>query len=365
MSVQSRPNIAVVGGGIVGASIAWHLSHEANVTIVAENIGGTATPNSFAWLNAAAGNPKFYYDFRHRSMERWKEMAAELPDLPIHWGGSLNWNMSPDELEAYLDEHSSWGYDIVRVSRTEMQQREPALQGAVLPEWGLYAAEEGAVEAHVAARQLIADAEARGATLLNGKVTGFLKQDGRISGVGTAAGAEAHADHVVLAAGVGSVPLLAAENVTLPVTAVAGLLVNSRPTGARLLNGIVNAEQLHLRQTLDGRIRSGSEFSGGDPGDDPQKTAEELFGRVKAAVAGGDELEFDYFTVGYRPTPEDGLPILGPTGLDGLTVAVMHSGVTNAAIVGQLLSQQILTGVSDPALSNFELGRFDQNRANK
>lgn len=358
MSVQSSPNIAVVGGGIVGASIAWHLSHEANVTIVAEDIGGTATPNSFAWLNAAAGNPKFYYDFRHRSMERWREMAAELPDLPIHWGGSVNWNMSPEELEAYLDEHSAWGYDIVRVNKTEIQDREPTLQDGTLPEWGLYVAEEGAVEAHVAARQLIADADARGATLLNDKVTGFLKQDGRISGVVTAAGVEVQADHVVLAAGVGSVPLLAAENVTLPVTGVAGLLVNSRPTEAKLLNGIVNAEQLHLRQTLDGRIRSGSEFSGGDPGDDPQKTAEELFTKVQNALVGGDELVFDYYTVGYRPTPEDGLPILGPTGLDGLTVAVMHSGVTNAAIVGQLLSQEILTGVSDPALSNFALDRF-------
>lgn len=358
MSVQSSPNIAVIGGGIVGASIAWHLSHEANVTIVAEDIGGTATPNSFAWLNAAAGNPKFYYDFRRRSMERWREMAAELPDLPIHWGGSLNWNMSPDELEAYLDEHSAWGYDIVRVNKTEIQHREPTLQDGVLPEWGLHVAEEGAIEAHVAARQLLADAEARGATLLNDKVTGLLKQDGRVSGVVTASGLEAKADHVVLAAGVGSVPLLAAENVTLPVTGVAGLLVNSKPTETKLLNGIVNAEQLHLRQTLDGRIRSGSEFSGGDPGDDPQKTAGELFRKVQNAFFGGDELVFDHYTVGYRPTPEDGLPILGPTGLDGVTVAVMHSGVTNAAIVGQLLSQQILTGVSDPVLANFELSRF-------
>jgi glycine/D-amino acid oxidase-like deaminating enzyme len=358
MSVQSSPNIAVVGGGIVGASIAWHLSREANVTIVAQDIGGTATPNSFSWLNAAAGNPKFYYDFRHRSMQRWKEMAAELPDLPIHLGGSVNWNMSPDELQAYLDEHSAWGYDIVRVDKTEIQQREPALHDASLPQWGLYVAEEGAVEAHVAARQLLADAQARGAVLLNDKVTGFLKQDGRISGVVTSSGAEAKADHVVVAAGVGSVPLLAAENITLPVTGVAGLLVNSKPTETKYLNGIVNAEQLHLRQTLDGRIRAGSEFSGGNPGDDPQKTAEELFGKVQDALVGGDRLLLDYFTVGYRPTPEDGLPILGPTGLDGVTVAVMHSGVTNAAIVGQLLSQQILTGISDPALESFALSRF-------
>lgn len=359
MSVQSSPNIAVVGGGIVGASIAWHLSHEANVTIVAEDIGGTATPNSFAWLNAAAGNTKFYYDFRRRSMERWREMAAELPGLPIHWGGSLNWNMSPDELDAYLDEHSAWGYEIVRVNKTEIQDREPTLQHGVLPEWGLYVAEEGAIEADVAARKLLADAEVRGATLLNNKVTGFLKkQDGGISGVVTASVVEVEADHVVLAAGVGTVSLLAAENITLPVTGVAGLLVNSKPTEAKLLNGIVNAEQLHLRQTLDGRVLSGSEFSGGEPGDDPQKTAEELFSKVQAAFLGGDELVLDHYTVGYRPTPEDGLPILGATGLDGVTVAVMHSGVTNAAIVGQLLSQQILTGVSDPALANFELGRF-------
>ena len=258
-------------------------------------------------------------------MERWRQIGEELPGLPIHWGGSVNWNLSPEELEAYEKTHSAWGYDIIRVNRTEIAEREPALEAASIPEWGLYVAEEGAIEAHVAARQLIADAEARGAELLDTTVTGFLKEEGRINGVVFPSG-QVQADHVVLAAGVGSAPLLAAENITLPVTGVAGLLVNSRPTDKRLLNGIVNAEQLHLRQTLDGRIRSGSEYSGGDPGDDPRKTADELFARVQQALIGGNELEFDYFTVGYRPTPEDGLPILGPTGLDGLPLPLCTPG---------------------------------------
>lgn len=50
MSVATSPHVVVVGGGIIGSSIGWHLSHNASVTFVAEDIGGTATPNSFAWL---------------------------------------------------------------------------------------------------------------------------------------------------------------------------------------------------------------------------------------------------------------------------------------------------------------------------
>ncbi|KAM0323751.1 hypothetical protein ACHAQA_008688 [Verticillium albo-atrum] len=357
MSIEAGSNIVVVGGGIVGASIAWHLAKEANVTVVAEDLGGVATPNSFSWINAAAGNPKFYYDFRHRSMKRWVEISNELPDLPFTWGGSLNWNMPPEELNEYQENHSAWGYDLVRVSQTEISQIEPKLEEDGLPEWGLLAGEEGAVEAEVAAVQLIAHAESLGAKVLKTTVTGFLKRDGRVRGVITPLG-EVHADHVVLAAGLGSVPLLAAENIRLPLKGREGLLINSCPTTKKYLNKLYNGDELHMRQTADGRIRSGADFSGGDSGEDPQKTADALFAKVQKTLKGGDELEFDYYTIGVRPDPEDGYPILGPTGLDGLSVAVMHSGVTNAAIVGQLLAKQILTNVSDPLLSHFRLDRF-------
>jgi glycine/D-amino acid oxidase-like deaminating enzyme len=355
MSVQSRPHVVVVGGGIVGASIAWHLAHDTNVTIVAESVGGVATPNSFAWINAASGEDRNYYDFRYRSLKRWKEINQELPDLPIQWGGGLSWNLEPDELQAYLDKYSGWGYDMIRVENNTIQELAPALEDSVIPEWGVYAVEEGEVEAHIAARQLIADAQAKGAQLIETNVTSFLKTDRNVTGVITATGEEIHADHVVLAAGVGSVPLLAAENITLPVTSEAGLLVNTQPTETKIANGVIYTKELHFRQTLDGRIRAGLDTESGDP----QLEAEGIFATVKVTLKGSDELELDYYTIGYRPMPEDGLPILGPTGLDGLTVAVMHSGVTNAAIVGELLSKQILTGESDPALADFLLSRFE------
>lgn len=126
----------------------------------------------------------------------------------------------------------------------------------------------------------------------------------------------------------------------------------------KLLNGVVYSTELHLRQTADGRIRSGSDFGGSDPTDDPQSVADDLFAKVKKAFKGGNTLEYDYYTIGYRPTPQDGLPILGETGVDGLTVAVMHSGVSNGALVGQLISQEVLTGEKDPMLANFLLARF-------
>jgi glycine/D-amino acid oxidase-like deaminating enzyme len=141
-------------------------------------------------------------------------------------------------------------------------------------------------------------------------------------------------------------------------TPEAGLLINTVPTNRKLLNGIVYSSDLHLRQTADGRIRSGSDFGGSNPTDNPQAVADDLFAKLQAAFKGGDEIEYDYYTIGYRPTPADGLPILGETGIDGLTVATMHSGVSNGALVGKLISEMVLTGEKDPALADFALTRF-------
>lgn len=86
------PRVVVVGAGIIGASLAWHLTRGgAHVTIVADDVGGTATPCSFAWLNASWNNPRFYYDLRLRSMARWKRLAEEVPGLQslLRWEGGL------------------------------------------------------------------------------------------------------------------------------------------------------------------------------------------------------------------------------------------------------------------------------------
>src|SRR6478609_7642881 len=74
MTNSHQPHVLVIGAGIVGASIAWHLSKSTKVTIIAEDIGGPASSASFAWLNASSASDKSYHDFRVRSLKRWKEI---------------------------------------------------------------------------------------------------------------------------------------------------------------------------------------------------------------------------------------------------------------------------------------------------
>jgi glycine/D-amino acid oxidase-like deaminating enzyme len=94
---------------------------------------------------------------------------------------------------------------------------------------------------------------------------------------------------------------------------------------------------------------------------DAEATAQELFAALKASLRGGEGLVLDFHTVGYRPTPIDGFPIVGRAeGMDGLYIAVMHSGITLAPAVGLFAAREILDGERDPLLGAYGLSRFAQ-----
>ncbi|RWQ37956.1 MAG: FAD-binding oxidoreductase [Mesorhizobium sp.] len=358
--MSAAKQVIVVGAGIIGASIAWHLAKAgANVTIVADSgAGGVATPNSFAWINASWGNPEPYFRLRIRSMAEWTRLAQDLPGIPLAWCGGLCWDLPPAELEAYAAEHSGWGYGIERVDRAEAARIEPKL--AELPDFALHVPGEGVAEPVAATQVLLADAELCGARVMTGMtVSALIQTNGRITGVDTSTGPIA-ADEVVIAAGAGSPAIAATTGLKLPIETPPGLIVHSRPY-EKLLNGLVIGDRLHMRQTAEGRIIAGSDFGGADPGVDAEATARELFAAMKSMLRGADGLELDFHTVGYRPTPIDGFPIIGRAqGVSGLYVAVMHSGITLAPAVGLFAAREILDGVLDPLLEPYGLTRFAQ-----
>ncbi|MER8752872.1 FAD-binding oxidoreductase [Mesorhizobium sp. M1050] len=357
--MSAAKQVIVIGVGIIGASIAWHLSKRgAQVTVIADSAaGGAATPNSFAWINASWGNPEPYFQLRTRAMAEWSRLAQDLPGLPLSWCGGLCWDLPAAAMETYATEHSAWGYGIERVDRAGVARIEPNL--AELPDFALHVAEEGVVEPVAAAKMLLADAERHGARTISSTATALVQTGGRITSVDTSRGLIA-ADEVVIAAGVGSPDIAATAGIRLPIETPPGLIVHSRPY-KKLLNGLVLAERLHMRQTAEGRIIAGSDFGGADPGMDPQGTARRLFAALKAMLHGSDGLELEFHTVGYRPTPIDGFPIIGRAeGMEGVYVAVMHSGITLAPAVGLFVAREILEGERDPLLGTYGLSRFAQ-----
>ena len=353
--MTERRHVLVVGAGIVGASIAWHLARASvRVTVVeAGEPGGLATRNSWGWINASWGNKEAYFRLRMAGMAEWRRLEKEIPEIRVAWVGGLLWELPPRELDAFTVEHAAWGYDIRRVDRAEARRIEPKLMAP--PDVAVHAACEGAVEPLAVTRTLLASAERLGATVLaNTLVRSIDLAAGRVAGIEMESG-RLEADQVVVAAGAGSVALAATAGLALPVSAPAALLVVTRPQ-AKLLNGLIMTPDMQLRQAPDGRLIAaaglGATASSGD-------AAAELVEAMKGMFEGGASLALESHVTAPRPMPRGGLPIVGRVaGIGGLYVGVTHSGVTLAPAIGRFLAEEILTGQRHPLLAPYGPERF-------
>ena len=352
-------HVIVVGAGILGAAIAYHLARrDARVTVVERGApAGEATAKSFAWINASHRNAKPYYDLRMVGLQEYRRLEQELEGrLRVKWGGGLNWDLEDDEIEPLVRRQAGWGYDIRVVEREEIRRLEPRL--AAPPARAAFAACEGTLEPVAATEALLAAAAALGAEVLTGtEVVDFVTGRGRVTGLETAAGT-LEADHVVLAAGVASAGLAARLDVHLPLRSSPGLLVHSRPAPP-LLDRVVEAPKLHMKQDLDGRLVAAKSFGGEAPTNDPEAAGRRLIARLKETLVGAEDLEMEGVTVGLRPIPEDGLPAVGPApGIGGLYLAVMHSGITLAPAVGRFAAMELLDGAEVALLGSYRPDRF-------
>ncbi len=167
-----------------------------------------------------------------------------------------------------------------------------------------------------------------------------------------------HADEVVVAAGEDAGALLASIGIAMDLTAPAGLLVHSKPT-RELLHGLLMAPELHVRQTTEGRLVAGTDFSGSVNIDDVAGSASALYQKVQDMVAGAEDLEMDFNTLGFRPTPADGFPVIGrPQNREGLYLTVMHSGITLAPAVGLFATQELVDGSRDQLIAPYHPDRL-------
>lgn len=351
-------HIIVIGAGVIGASLAWHLARQgAQVTVIeALAPAAGASAKGFGWINASFSETPDYFRLRRAALQAWREVEAAAGPL-ARWGGSLWWEEEGAAFAAQLRHLQALGYPVEVLARSALRAREP--QVADLPEQAIFAPDEGSADGAAVVARLLAGP---GIMLRDGGgVLALSEGGGRITGVMTAQGPIA-ADGVVVAAGAGSAALLAPFGVTVPVSTKPGLIVETAPVGP-VLNHLILAPAIHFRQGRDGRIVAGEIFSGDGPGaaqmaEDPQGLADEVMARLAARLP-GVALRLERLHLGRRPVPADGLPIVGAVpGLAGLHLAVMHSGVTLAAVVGRELAPEVLGQGDSALLAPFRLSRF-------
>ena len=363
--------IAVIGAGIVGASVAFHLSqHGMDVSVFDKNQPGTgASGHSFAWVNAFSKQPRHYYDLNYRSMDRWPRFAEDLgEDIGLRWGGNVTYCSDPDEgrrLASECERLNSWGYSARLISSEELSGLEPNLKIGLF-HTGIYTRDEGHVlpvkvaeacinKIQAASGNIYLDTLVDSITQSGDKV--FLRQNDQ----------EMEFDQVVIAAGIDSTTLAKTAGINLPQRRSPGVVVKTKPLPSFIhslatiyLPSISKEEkEIHIRQDIDGAVMIGAGDQESEAEDDSQEYADRL---IRRAALYFDELsgvEAITVPVGFRPMPKDGLPVIGFSPRHkNIYLTLMHSGVTLAPLVGALAALEMVTGIPNGDLDPYRPDRF-------
>jgi glycine/D-amino acid oxidase-like deaminating enzyme len=355
--------VVVIGGGIIGASIAYHLAVAgARVTVLeAEKPAAGATMNSFAWLNAGNKRPRPYHMLNLLGMMGWHRLQSELgaATLPVQWGGCVDW--TSDEADARkaaasVAAQQGWGYPIRTIGADEVARLLPGVTpGAIAG--ATFSDAEGTVNPVVVTQALLKAAAARGAKIeYPVKVTGFEAKDRRVARVLTDKGAIA-ADAVVIAGGMGCQPLAAMLGAKVPLDSTPGILAHSVPRPIAL-SRLAYGPGANIKQTADGGFVTGENF-GVSTAAPTRDVGEALLAKAASYVPAIRGAKLDFVTLGHRVLPKDSFPIVGHLpGTANAYVAAMHSGMTQAPLIGQLAAIEILGGPKADLLTTFRPDRF-------
>ncbi len=370
------PRVGVVGAGIVGASVAYHLSEAgARVTLFekAQPASG-ATQNSFAWLNAFVPEPA-YRALRLQSLMAYHDLDRRLR-LGIVWGGYTNWASNPAEvrsLEESAAQMDGTPYAVRRIDAAQLLAMTPSLVPGTVAE-AFFSRIDGQLNPVAATRRFLEAAQRHGTLIrLQCEVQGLEMTHGVLTGVRTATD-RLSLDHLVVAAGVDTPGVLAQAGFPLKLRYSPGILAHSRPTS--IVTPIIFDAPGHLsfKQMADGSI-VGTDAP--EPPDIPahreirdhatafpDEAIRAMHGnRILAKIAGvlpaARGVALERLTLGFRPIPLDELPVVGTIPeVPNLYVVVTHSGVTLAPILGRYVTQEVMSGSRIEALAPFRPERF-------
>ncbi|MDH6612590.1 glycine/D-amino acid oxidase-like deaminating enzyme [Streptomyces sp. SAI-208] len=364
-----RPGrVAVIGVGVLGASVGWHLSRlGAEVVLIdAARPGEGVTNWSFAWVNASNKTVRrTYFALNVAGLAAHRELATAIgPDPWWHPSGHLRWVDDPASEMRLLetaDLLARWDYRVEVLTGAEARRLEPAL--AVPGEAPVvFYPDEAWVHGRHLVDRLVGQAVAAGAALRSGNAVRDIGTgaDGGVRTVALADGTRLDVDVVVNAAGPSAANVAALVARQLPMRREPGVV--TRIDCARVPIGrVMHAPGIEIRPDGGASVVLHSRDIDAliDTGEDVSELARMLRETARKVVPALGDSRIAGARTAHRPIPADGFPSVGavPT-VPGYYEAVSHSGITLGPLIGRLLATEIVTGKSDAMLADFRPERF-------
>lgn len=369
-------NVVIVGGGVIGLSIARELARRGTgeiVLIERSRLGAEASYAAGGMLapQAEADSGDEFFELACQSRALYASLAAALLDetgidIELDATGTLYLAFSEhdeQEIELRYGWQSRTSLPVEKLSAAAARGVEPCISERV--RGALRFPLDTQVENRRLLSALISSCEKHRVRLLPGtSVEAVSLQSGRVAGVETASGIVS-SPVVVLASGswtsLIAVPAESARRPTrVRVEPVRGQMIcfRSQPPLAR---HVLYSPRGYLVPRLDGRLLAGStsEHAGFDTSVTGTGMHSILAHALEISSAVGNLPVIDSWA-GLRPRCEDDLPALGPCQVEGLFYATGHyrNGILLAPVTAKLIADAILGKVVSPLLSRFTPERF-------
>jgi sarcosine oxidase subunit beta len=377
-----RSDAVIIGAGVIGASIAYHLSrHKLRVTLLEQ--GGIAAGSSGACdglVFLQSKKPGIHLELAMESRRRFERLAGDLPvDIEYRPTGGMVVAENEAQMGAlarYVAAQQAIGLKVGLLDAARARRLEPQLAGELAG--ATHCPQDGQVNPIALTLGFALGARSRGVRLMTGtKVVGIERTAGRVSAVATSAG-RIITDLVVNAAGARAAEIGALVDLEVPVRPRRGQIIVTAAGPPLVTCCLLSAqyiaakydpdlakrggEGVSIEQTESGNLLLGStrEFVGFDKRTTPAGLRRIAAGTTRIIPA-LTSLPVIRSFAGLRPYTPDGLPILGPVdGVPGFFMAAGHEGdgIALAPITGHLMAQRIAVGRCDMPLDAFNLSRF-------
>jgi sarcosine oxidase subunit beta len=366
--------VLVIGGGVIGSSIAYHVARQGRTVLVVERHEVAVSPAA-SWASAGGVRPQGLdwaeVALARAALARWPTLAEELEaDLQFRQGGHLllaENEVEAEHLQTFVQHQHELGLaDVTFVDRKAVFSLVPGLGEQVVA--GSFSAASGQADPRLTTRAFANAAKRHGAIYWTStECLALQRVADRVVGAQTGRGT-VQAEQIVLAAGAWSKDLARTVGLQLPLRMRVLQALLSTPAPPGVLVPVVSAvgRALSLKQQASGALVLGGGWLGDPTPDGRSYTLRE------ASRAGNWAIACELFPPlrklrcvdawgGLQAQNLDDLPFIGSfSGLEGLTLALgSWYGFALSPAIGSFVADHV-AGRPTPELDQLTPNRIAQ-----